>query len=93
MVLFYQPLKRKKVTERDLGSDNESCPSQSILTNYKQKVYSQTQTYEEHRNEPNHAPKNGNDEEGLFWQCFNSSSCTLQMHLLFSLVNTHVNPR
>lgn len=70
MVLFYQPLKRKKVTEGDLGSDNESCLSQSILTNYKQKVYSQTQTYEVHRNEPNHAPKNGNDEVRIILAMF-----------------------
>ena len=70
MVLYYQPLKRKKVTEGDLGSDNESCLSQSILTNYKQKVYTQTQTYEVHRNVPNHAPKIGNDEVRIILAIF-----------------------
>lgn len=47
---FQQPLKKQKQTEDDMDSDIESNFSQSVLTNYKQKAFTLTQTQEIHGN-------------------------------------------
>lgn len=59
---FQQPLKKQKQSEDDLDSGIESHFSQSVLTNYKQKAYTLTQTHEIHADVCEKQPKETTNE-------------------------------
>ncbi|XP_019919163.3 serine-rich adhesin for platelets isoform X2 [Magallana gigas] len=60
--VYCSPLKKQKQSEDDMDSDIESHFSQSVLTNYKQKAYTLTQTHEIHADVCEKQPKDTTNE-------------------------------